>query len=324
MLSSLTSCSSSFVRLQPRRTYIPPRGLEGVSELLTLRDYKSKKKAIKDYRIGVYEGKAARDLLRASRPPRPRIARQQREELLKQRWGKYELAEDKRNTVAKGIPWESWAAVLLERLPVITPDMPQWEEDMLNLMAKQRWEEAHDWPAEMDIMHEGTDECPTLSEVFEQSPVPLAPRVTEADHANDRISLDRALQHRIFLLLRKDGASDWQFLQSQIRLSEGETFRGCAERLATDMIPALEEQGGGFSWWHVGNAPAGWHWEVYDEARKEETGFYGRKTFYARAQVLEWEGPPGWDGFQEHVWVTKEEMKDYLSPELAKYMLKLL
>eukprot|EP01084_Bolivina_argentea_P184359 317964_1 len=231
------------------------------------------------------------------RPKRPRHANEVRRKWFASREALWKEVEGIRLNVHPHLPWETSCAVLLERLPIITPELPKWEQEMLDLQGWKWWTQGGKWPESMqEFNHDENDEPPpTLQQLYEESTVPLAPRVTEADNTNDRTTLNRALAERIFLLLRKRDengeAQQWTFLQGPIEKSD-KTLRSCAERVAKDF---LEEPFSlvGADYWHVGNAPAGWDWSVYKDDEQEKRGAFGRRTFFMRAQLLAFKEDPG-------------------------------
>ncbi|KAI8539073.1 hypothetical protein RHMOL_Rhmol09G0152700 [Rhododendron molle] len=82
-----------------------------------------------------------------------------------------------------------------------------------------------------------------------------APRVTEADKTNDKRSLQRALDRRLYLLLHgktvlaPDGRSVWHFPEKVYKSEE--TLRKCAESALKSVIGDLSNT------YFVGNAPMG-------------------------------------------------------------------
>ena len=90
----------------------------------------------------------------------------------------------------------------LTKLQVVIPEDEDWEKE---------WDAWHDqlwtqWqkvtPAELYRQKFSTESFTGNDDEEEWSP---GPRVTEADHKNDTKSLERKLDRRLFLLLRKTG-----------------------------------------------------------------------------------------------------------------------
>ncbi|CAM9541757.1 unnamed protein product [Phaeothamnion confervicola] len=170
------------------------------------------------------------------------------------------------------------------------------------------------------------------------SPIRPAPRRTKADRENDRTSLDRALAHRLFLIVRRSGGggggrgddpvmAPWQFIGGDVRGAE--TIRAAAERVTAAALGKpprtafADAAVDGVQLFFVGNCPAGWTWEVFSPEERKREGFYGRRLFFNRCQLIE--GTPALDTtlYPEHLWVTKEEFPEYFGEELGKYLAKL-
>ena len=90
------------------------------------------------------------------------------------------------------------AAAVVERLPVITPDPEPWETAMWEL--QERKENAMAKPLPDDWFRDDSGGLRKAEEedgVEEEDPVlGFAPRITEADTANDTKSLNRKLANR--------------------------------------------------------------------------------------------------------------------------------
>eukprot|EP00884_Botryococcus_braunii_P010691 jgi/Botrbrau1/19623/Bobra.0448s0003.1 len=94
------------------------------------------------------------------------------------------------------------AACVLERLPVVVADMPDWE---IEYKAWQ-WERAKRYlkPLPPELSQPDTSRQAGAETEMEWEP---APEVTDADRNNDTRSLNRALTKRLFLLLKGKGGS---------------------------------------------------------------------------------------------------------------------
>ncbi|KAE8679534.1 39S ribosomal protein L46 [Hibiscus syriacus] len=138
-----------------------------------------------------------------------------------------------------------------------------------------------------------------------------APRITEADKTNDRKSLQRAFDRRLYLLLygNSNGATSgkpaWHFPE-KVYDSE-ETLRKCAES-------ALESVHGDLSHsYFVGNAPMG-HMVI----QQTENMLEPYKRFFFKSQVIDTSKFNIQKG-DDFVWVTKDELLDYF-PEQAEFL----
>ncbi|CAM9314608.1 unnamed protein product, partial [Discosporangium mesarthrocarpum] len=162
-------------------------------------------------------------------------------------------------------------------------------------------------------------------QVLEQSIIPVAPRRTPADEANDRKSLNRALEHRLILILRENANMPWHLPESAWKT--GETIRQTAERTArqlirrTAIVPGQPDDVAQL--YFVGNCPAGWIWHTLSEEERDRQGVYGEKVFFNRVQLIA--GTPCLrKETTEFLWVTKEEVGQYLAEDVGNYMSHLL
>ena len=89
---------------------------------------------------------------------------------------------------AEGLDWDLAAATVVERTPVVTPELPTWERDFLELQQRLAYYDVHDWPEGLGPPHPSTYTQDEIDPPFE-----LAPRATPADEAGDTTSLERAL-----------------------------------------------------------------------------------------------------------------------------------
>ncbi|CAM9685429.1 unnamed protein product [Pylaiella littoralis] len=209
------------------------------------------------------------------RPPRPRVAKEKRKQYLEQRKASFEVEQEKATRL--GLDWDIKSALILERLPVIVEEYPDWQRDFWNLQAQQ----AHygpKFPAEMGFKYD--DEKPlTMEQVLEQSPVPLAPRRTPADESNDRTTLDRALDERLLLIIKPKLGAGWRLPESA--WEAGETIRQTAERTAQQVLlktATSKGQRDDVAQLHfVGNCPAGWFWRTAKEEERPNST-YGDKV----------------------------------------------
>ncbi|KAK9834148.1 hypothetical protein WJX81_002814 [Elliptochloris bilobata] len=230
------------------------------------------------------------------------------------------------------------AAIILERLPVITPDLPAWEVEY------QEWKQARDYtfrqpmPMELTEMRnlggaggeEEEDEDDDDEEEEEEEDedeeggssnrkqrYEPAPRRTAADEFGDVRSLERALDQRLFMLVRTAGKGGrWRFPQTA--QADGETMRAAAQRaLEAALAPNPELQT-----WFVGRSPCMHHPAAAAKDPKtkpsksqsaEGAGEGGGGScgtlFFHRAQLIT--GVPALragSGFTDYAWLTKAEL----------------
>ncbi|KAE8685124.1 39S ribosomal protein L46 [Hibiscus syriacus] len=132
-----------------------------------------------------------------------------------------------------------------------------------------------------------------------------APRITEADKTNDRKSLQRALDRRLYLLLygNSNGAPSgkpvWHFPEK------------CAESALESVLGDLSHT------YFVGNAPMG---HMVIEPRENVSEPY--KRFFFKSQVID-TNKFNIRKCEDFVWVTKDELLEYF-PEEAEFFKKMI
>lgn len=173
-----------------------------------------------------------------------------------------------------------YGSMLVERIPVVIPEPPEWEREYMEWAQARRDKFKVKLPDQIVEAKGLIDNLPDFE---------AAPRETEADRTGDRSTLYRKLPEFLFLVL-KDKSGKWGFPKA--KHNEGETMRQTAER----SLKAFA--GDSLECWVVGNAPQG-HYE-------EPTG----TTFYYRGSYVEGDLELQ-EGYTQHAWVTKEELGEY-------------
>lgn len=148
-----------------------------------------------------------------------------------------------------------------------------------------------------------------LEDMWEQKFLQFKPgdRITEADKKNDRTSLHRKLDRNLVLLVKEKLGDEDVWMLPQAEWQPGETLRGTAERtLATLSENNMEAK-------FLGNAPCGHYKFKFPQAIRTESSI-GAKVFFFKALLLT--GDFSQAGKKSHhVWVSKEELGDYLKPK---------
>ncbi|XP_012588113.1 PREDICTED: 39S ribosomal protein L46, mitochondrial [Condylura cristata] len=148
-----------------------------------------------------------------------------------------------------------------------------------------------------------------LEDSWEQKFLQFKPgaRVTEADKKNDRTSLHRKLDRNLVLLVKEKLGDQEVWLLPQAEWQPGESLRGTAERtLASLAENSLKAK-------FLGNAPCGHYQFKFPRAMRTESSL-GAKVFFFKALLLSGDLPQaGKKG--RHVWVSKDELGDYLKPK---------
>lgn len=224
------------------------------------------------------------------------------------------------------LPWRLWGALCLQRPPLISKPLTPLQEEMAALLQQVETEkslysdhelraldEAQQLAKKRAELHEEDDEpgillVPDLEDMWEQAFLRFRPgaRTTEADEKNDRTSLHRKLDRSLVLLVREKLGGQDVWMLPQAEWQPGETLRGTAERtLATLSGNSMEAK-------FLGNAPCGHYKFKFPQAVRTESNL-GAKVFFFKALLLAGDFPRAVEEAR-HVWVSKEELGDYLSP----------
>ncbi|XP_018331954.1 39S ribosomal protein L46, mitochondrial [Agrilus planipennis] len=187
--------------------------------------------------------------------------------------------------------WDLFAAVCLERCPIITPPLSDIEVKVKKMFAdielersyKNDWELRHEQEQNISQqLKKGEEvEVSTLQTVQDfidaateaRSKFKEADRLTEADKANDVTSLSRKLDKHLVLLVQHNLNNKNYYLLPQGKRKEGETLRQTAERILKESCGTeIRAQ-------FFGNAPAGFYKYKYPNEIRSKTGSVGAKIF---------------------------------------------
>ncbi|OMO58201.1 Ribosomal protein L46 [Corchorus capsularis] len=201
------------------------------------------------------------------------------------------------------------ASVLFERLPVVIPKIDPVVYAFQEFSFRWRQQYRRRYPDEFLNMSKtrGKDD-------YQMDYVP-APRITEADKTNDRKSLQRALDRRLYLLLygnsygAPSGKLVWHFPE-KVYDSE-ETLRKCAESALSSVLGDLSHT------YFVGNAPMG-HMVIQPTENVPEP----YKRFFFKSQVID-TNKFNIGKCEDFVWVTKDELLEFF-PEQAEFFKKMI
>jgi large subunit ribosomal protein L46 len=226
--------------------------------------------------------------------------------------------------VEDGKKWRVLSAGVLERLPVIQPDLKDWEMDFAvmkhekALREDQRLEDDF-WFMEPGTKHIQPEEAPWPNAEDDPEEIVgagfhLAPRETEDDANNNRKSLNRALKGRVFLLVKnhKDVKFPWFFPVGQKQ--DEEKMRDAALRLVNEAVGDEIEAN------PVGFAPMGYVKYLHDD----DSEYDGTKVFFYKSQFLDGDVELNQDKASDYLWVTRDELAEYLEPEIADYIKKMV
>ncbi|KDP46856.1 hypothetical protein JCGZ_24065 [Jatropha curcas] len=203
------------------------------------------------------------------------------------------------------------ASVLFERLPVVVPKIDPVVYAFQEFSFRWRQQYRRLYPDEF------LDKSNSRGKGDYQIDYVPAPRITEADKTNDRKSLQRALDRRLYLLLygnayrSPSGKPVWHFPEKVYEAEE--TLRKCAESALQSVLGDLSHT------YFVGNAPMG---HMVIKTTTDDAPDAGYKQFFFKSQVI------ATNKFEigkcdDFVWVTKDELLEYF-PEQAEFLKKMI
>ncbi|KAF9580667.1 54S ribosomal protein L17 mitochondrial [Lunasporangiospora selenospora] len=137
-------------------------------------------------------------------------------------------------------------------------------------------------------------------------------RITEADRKKDMRSLERALARTLYLIVKKPRDQHaWQFPQGGVHVVEN--LQEAAGRELN------EECGSNMDLWFVGRVPIGHYAYSHPKGTmtksENPTPLKGSKVFFMKAHIFAGNVQIDNKEVVDYAWVTKDEMKSYVTPE---------
>lgn len=212
--------------------------------------------------------------------------------------------------------WRLASAAVIERYPVITPELDPFEAEYLQERFLAQQKNARAIPASMFLtekdMLEGLKEPDLDKDPYEEVYTP-APRRTEADERNDVRSLERALDERLYLVVRRTERSElFQFPQT-LAADDGVTMRGYAEMAYRGVTVGTSRAKVHF----VSQSPACHLEHVYPVRYQQKHDVYGVKVFFYRAMLLEGEVTEVRNAV-DFMWAKEGELEEALGEEVYR------
>ncbi|XP_039628943.1 39S ribosomal protein L46, mitochondrial [Polypterus senegalus] len=229
--------------------------------------------------------------------------------------------------------WKLHGAVCLQRPAVISQERSPMEQQVAELLGQLEFEKSLLSDHEISVLEDAerisrkqaddydSDEdrddgkkivtAQDLEDMWDQKMQQFspAPRITEEDKKNDRMSLNRSLGDTLLLLVKEKIGKNDVWLLPQAQWEEGETLRQTAERALTTVT------GGSINATFLGNAPCGFYKYKFPKDVQTES-CYGAKLFFFKALLADRNVSLLRKG--DYVWVRKNELQDYLKPEYLK------
>lgn len=222
-------------------------------------------------------------------------------------------------------PWKIRVAAMVERLPVVTPDVEPWEREYIDLR-DYLWTYGKEYPEETGFMYAPDKPedhvVPSDEELLAGLPFKVAPRETEHDVSGNVKTRDRQLKERVYLTMKTDAEGTksgprWT-LPSAIAQSD-ETLLETAQRAVSSSV------GKDLVLWCPSNAPMTVNFRVYNKNLPEEFrgNYYGEKILYYRVQYDHGDVDESAVKTEEdYAWLTREEIVDRVGEERGKHQAK--
>lgn len=212
--------------------------------------------------------------------------------------------------------WRLASAAVIERYPLITPELDPFEAEYLTARFVAQQKNARAVPravflTERDVLEGRTE--PDLDDYpFAQIYTP-APRQTEADAKNDVRSLERALDERLYLLVKRTERSEYfQFPQTLV-VDDEVTMRAYAEMAFRGVTVGASRPEVHF----VSHSPACHLEHVYPVRYQQKYDVYGVKVFFYRAMLIEGEVGEVRNAV-DFMWAREGELEQALGQEVYR------
>jgi len=141
---------------------------------------------------------------------------------------------------------------------------------------------------------------------------------TPDDERDNKRSVFRALPQRLYLIVRRAKTTNWVFPQTDYIEKDGDHLRTTAERILR------EECGQELNVWFRGNAPRGHYTFTMTPEDQQKYKFQEAAVFFYRASYLDGNPVLNKTLTAEYLWVTKEELQKYFTPELYNHVQDIL
>lgn len=225
-------------------------------------------------------------------------------------------------------PWRICAAVSIERLPIITPELTGMPAKMNALL--NRLENEQSLKSDHEMRHLEDIEIAEKKKAGETVPVEKlnlitafddeerwkieankftpASRKTESESKNDIRSLERCLDRSLFLIVQN--GKNWCL--PRMSNENGESLKETAERAIQTFF------GEQFKAQVMGNAPFSHYTFKYSKKHQEDQNLRGEKVFIYKAYFQEGMLDLNKEMYQDYQWLKREELLQKVDRTLQK------
>jgi large subunit ribosomal protein L46 len=133
---------------------------------------------------------------------------------------------------------------------------------------------------------------------------------TEADERNDTKSLDRSLRERLYFVTKRNAKASKFGLPQTLVTSDDVAMREYAELALQSSFPPGEDR---LCAHFMSHMPATHLEHIYAEDFQAQSGYFGVKMFFYRAQLIA--GEVGNTAVADYAWARESELPELLSAE---------
>ncbi|KAK8794817.1 hypothetical protein WA158_001798 [Blastocystis sp. Blastoise] len=218
-------------------------------------------------------------------------------------------------------PWKYYAGVVIDREPQVLAPLEDWQVAMQKI-----WEERYNANTKkvepiFDLLKEHKVEKKEDDEEEEDINAPLVYE-TEDDKNKVLTSLNRDLTRYLYLLVNRPQkhplGKGWALPMAEYIEGEHHSMREVAEGMADAIV------GKHMKLYFVGNAPVGYMAHQYSPEDQKKNKCFGYKVYYHRAFIVDGTATINPREAKEYIWVNADSLVDYLEPDTAKYLKRLL
>jgi len=206
--------------------------------------------------------------------------------------------------------WKIKVATIIERVPLITEDMSQWERDYLNLKTLLDFHEKS-YPPEL-VLPGNVETSITSEDSLSQMPSCLFSTRNSLETDSPSLkNLGRKLDTSIYFIIYPNKDTGWILPTVDINIKSEETLLEAAKRAVLYSLGSSVKSG------YLGNCPSGVYVIPYDAERQSKEHIFGEKVFFMRVQYIGGctEEDELKTAFDDWAWLDRSEIIDIFRVE---------
>lgn len=179
-----------------------------------------------------------------------------------------------------GLIWKIKISALIERIPIITKTMPQWERDYLNLSAHLD-KNGKIYPTEIVSSNYLDTSFVAMEDAIKQLPPGLiTSKEISMDDSSSLKTLGRKLDTSVYFTVLPNKYTGWILPTVDMISDNSETMLDAAKRAAFSTV------GTNVKLRYLSNCPLGIDMIPYNSERQKKENLFGEKVFYMRVQYV--------------------------------------